>query len=127
MDNSTSLATIHSRPESWQNWALSTERTPLFTVEIPREDGEPELVTYTMPAKPNPGLALKFLKRARDNGELATVWLIEQAIGAEGYDALAEELINYEEQNPGQSTKLLQSIVERIQKVAMGGLESPKA
>jgi hypothetical protein len=76
-----------------------------------------------MPAKPNPGLALKFLKMAREQGELASSWLIESAIGADGYDALAAELINYD----GDPVALLRAIVEKIQRVAMGGLEAPKA
>ena len=118
------LATIASNPNAWGAWATSTDRIPVFSVtKADEESGESELVTFTMPAKPNPGLALKFLKMARDNGELATVWLIEQAIGADGYDALADELINYD----GDPVALLQGIAQRIQKVAMGGLEAPKA
>lgn len=125
-------ATINSKPNAAAEWANSEERIPIFYLSAqPRdedgleiEDAEPELVAYTMPAKPNPGLALKFLKMAREQGEIATVWLIETAIGAEGYDALADELINYD----GDPTALLQSIVGKIQNVAMGGLEKgPKA
>ena len=125
------VATIESNPDAWNEWALSEERVPLFSLyvkptdengdEIP--DAEPELVAYTMPAKPNPGLALKFLKMAREQGELASSWLIESAIGADGYDALAAELINYD----GDPVALLRAIVEKIQRVAMGGLEAPKA
>ncbi len=125
------VATIASNPAAWNEWATSDERLPLFSLYVTPTDengeeiegAEPELVEYTMPAKPNPGLALKFLKMARTEGETASVWLIESAIGAEGYDALADELINYE----GDPVALLQRIVEKIQKVAMGGLEAPKA
>lgn len=127
------VATIDSKPDAWEEWATSEERVPLFFVRVPytedAEDGtlaadrEPELVAYTMPAKPNPGLALRFLKMAREQGELASSWLIEAAIGAEGYDALTEELINYD----GDPVALLRAVTEKIQKVAMGGLEAPKA
>lgn len=125
------VATIESNPAAWNEWALSEERVPLFSLYVtpldeggdPIPDAEPELVAYTMPAKPNPGLALKFLKMAREQGELASSWLIESAIGADGYDALAAELINYD----GDPVALLRAIVEKIQRVAMGGLEAPKA
>jgi hypothetical protein len=108
-------------------WATSTERTPLFALVRPVErDGVviDETVEYTMPAKPNPGLALEYLRRARREGELAMSWLIETAIGEEGYDALIEDLVSYE----GNPTDLLRQIVTKIQKVAMGGLDGgPKA
>lgn len=125
------VASITSNPAAWDQWATSAERLPLFSLYVapvdedgePIPDAEPELVEYTMPAKPNPGLALKFLKMARETGELASSWLIETAIGSEGYDALASELINYD----GDPAALLRAIVEKIQRVAMGGLEAPKA
>lgn len=114
-------------------WATSPERVPVFSVVRPAErptempegsDWQPydETVDYTMPAKPNPGLALEYLRMARKQGEVANAWLIETAIGEAGYDALVEELIGYE----GDAVKLLQSIVTKIQTVAMGGLEAPK-
>lgn len=124
------VATIESNPAAWNEWATSEDRVPLFSLYVhpvdedgEKTDAEPELVAYTMPAKPNPGLALKFLKMAREQGELASSWLIESAIGEEGYDALSSELINYD----GDPVALLRAIVEKIQKVCMGGLESPKA
>lgn len=113
-------------------WATSEERIDVFAVRRPvvDDDGNPvpdapaELITYTMPAKPNPGFALKYLKLARQIGDAASSWLIETAIGEEAYDALCDDLVTYEENNPGQSIKLLQQIAERIQKVAMGGLDA---
>ena len=124
MNANAPVATITSRTDAWKNWALSADRTPLFSVELPSVDGaEPELVTYSMPAKPNPGLALRILSKARKEGELATAWVIEEAIGEAGYEALSDELINYD----GDSVALLRGIVEKIQKVAMGGLDNPKA
>ena len=128
------VATI-THTNASEEWALSDERLPVFSVIKPYvDDGEPkpegwvepepEVVTYTMPKKPNPGVALRFLKMARQMGDAASSWLIEEAIGAEGYEALCEELINYE----GDPTKLLQGVTEKIQKVLMGGLDGgPKA
>lgn len=129
-----SVATIvHTNAAA--EWALSDERIPVFTLVKPYvDDGEPKLegwvepepetIVYTMPRKPNPGIALRFLKMARTMGDAASSWLIETAIGEEGYEALADELINYE----GDPQKLLQAITEKIQKVVMGGLDGgPKA
>lgn len=119
-----SVATITSNPSAWSEWGTSADRLPLFSVSTPDTNGgEPTIVSYTMPAKPNPGLALRFLRMAREQGELASSWLIETAIGSEGYDALTDELINYE----GDPVDLLRTITEKIQRVAMGGLEGPKA
>lgn len=101
-------------------WQLSDERLPLFSIVKP--DGEREEVT--MPAKPNSGLALDFLRMGRQIGpELAISWLIEEAIGADGYEALVSEMETYE----GDGQKLLGSIGEKIQVVVMGGLQGPKA
>ena len=100
-------------------WQLSDERLPLFSVAT----GD-ELETITLPAKPNPGLALEFLRKGRQIGaELAISWLIEEAIGVDGYDKLVSEMETYE----GDGSKLLGAIGEKIQRVVMGGLESPKA
>ena len=128
------VATI-THTNAAEEWALSEDRVPVFAVVKPYvDDGEPkpvdwvepepETITYTMPRKPNPGIALRFLKMARTMGDAASSWLIETAIGEEGYEALTDELINYE----GDPVALLQGIAEKIQKVAMGGLDAgPKA
>lgn len=106
-------------------WASSPERTPLFAVVRFIEDaeggGHEETIEYTMPAKPNPGLALDFLRRMRREGELAMAWLIETAVGEEGYDALVEDLADTE---GADALDTLKAIVAKIQKVAMGGLEA---
>lgn len=125
------VGVIEHVANAWEDWALSEERVPVFFVtrDVIDDDGNPvpdapkETISYTMPKKPNPGLALKFLKMARTQGEIASVWLIEQAIGEEGYDALADELVNYD----GDAVAFLRSVTEKIQRVAMGGLEAPKA
>lgn len=103
-------------------WALSDERIPVFAYD--GENGE--RVTVTMPAKPNPGLGLDFLRKGRTMGaELAISWLIEEAIGAEGYDALVRELS--EMPDPENGTRVLQDVGQRVQMVVMGGLDGPKA
>lgn len=124
------IATLDHVEGAAAAWATSEERLPVFSVRRPifDDDGNPtedsELVTYTMPAKPNPGFALKYLKLARTIGDAASSWLIETACGEEAYDALADDLITYEENNPGQSVTLLRKIAERIQTAAMGGLDA---
>lgn len=124
------IATLEHVEGAAEAWATSEERLPVFSVRRPVFDdgGNPtddsELITYTMPAKPNPGFALKYLKLARTIGDAASSWLIETACGEEAYDALADDLITYEENNPGQSVVLLRKIAERIQAAAMGGLDA---
>lgn len=107
-----------ARPE----WALSDERLDVFSYFD--ENGEP--ATVTMPARPNPGLALEFLRQGRQMGpELATSWLIAQAIGEDGYDVLVSELSNLPEGID--ATKILADIGTRVQLAVMGGLSGPKA
>ena len=124
------IATLEHVAGAAEAWATSEERLPVFHVRrrVFDDDGNPtddsELITYTMPAKPNPGFALKYLKLARTIGDAASSWLIETACGEEAYDALADDLITYEENYPGQSVALLRKIAERIQTAAMGGLDS---
>lgn len=114
-------------------WATSEERTSVFSVVRPNpeygtaaySDETPPpadiVIDYTMPARPNAGLALAYLKQARANADLAMSWLIETAIGSDGYDALVEEMASMTD--PDEVGALLQGIVQRIQKVAMGGLD----
>lgn len=121
-----------------EQWATSPERAVVFSVVHPNpafevwsqldhhEEGAeapPETIQtdYTMPAKPNAGLSLIYLRRARENADLAMSWLLELALGADGYDALAAELAGYEDGN--EAAIVLNSTVARIQRVAMGGLE----
>lgn len=139
---STEIPTF-THTDAAEQWSNSEVRSPVFTVDVPNpaweewdklgfpEDGNdrqeepPRTVTktYTMPAKPNAGLALRYLKEARKTSpDVAMSWLIEKAVGEEGYDALTDELAGYE----GDSAAVLQQIVGRIQTVAMGGLTPPK-
>lgn len=104
-------------------WADTPERVPVFTVT--REDpetGEGEVVTYDMPAKPNPGIALEYLRMVRRIGDAASSWLIETAVGEDGYDALIEEFSNLPEgEDP---IAILRAISEKIQSIVMGGLDN---
>lgn len=119
--------------EAAAQWATSEERAPIFAVLRPAQrpydagdDWQPhdERHDYTMPAKPNVGMSLEYLRQARQNADLAMSWLIETAIGSDGYSALVDELAGL---TGDEATTLLRSISERIQKVALGGLEAPKA
>lgn len=149
---------VFTHTDAATEWATSDERTVVFSVtnEVPNpragqlkplppiEEGddpsiervsepEPDTIVertdYTMPKKPNAGLALAYLKQARQNADVAMSWLIETAIGEDGYDALTAELSGYDD--PADAHQLLQDIVGRIQQVAMGGLDgqgnAPKA
>lgn len=135
--NNSATAIVVHHSDAAERWALSDERTVVFSVVRPNparevwegmEHGEGDeappgtiQVDYTMPATPNAGLSLIYLRRARENADLAMSWLIELALGTEGYDALAEELAGYEDGMEAQI--VLNSVVARIQRVAMGGLE----
>jgi hypothetical protein len=137
----------HDR-DHYADWQGSPERVVLFTVT--KTDPNPEaegletnehgalyrdgvlipktierVIEYTMPKRPNAGLALEYLKRARrTDPDQAMSWLIEAAVGVDGYDALADELANPDVVDP---LAVLRDLVGRIQKVALGGLEAPKA
>jgi len=113
---------ITSTGEAWQD---SPERVEVFRIVEPgpvNDDGSAgDLVTkvYDMPKKPNIGLALAYLKRARrEGGELAMSWLMETVLGADAYDDLTEQ----DDLEPDD----LKNIIATIQKIAMGGLETPK-
>ncbi len=114
--------------EAWLAAKAEFERTHdgdtegVERAEFAEPEPDAELRTdYTMPAKPNAGLSLVYLRKARENADLALSWLLELALGVEGYDALADELSGYD--NPDEAQLVLNSTVARIQRVAMGGLE----
>jgi hypothetical protein len=116
-------AAAFTHREAEVDWATSPDRVPVFTVSRENEEtGEAEVVTYTMPAKPNPGVALEYLRMIRKIGDAASSWLIETAVGEEGYDALIEEFSNLPEgENP---VAILRAISEKIQTIVMGGLDN---
>lgn len=109
--------------------ATEVARIPVFTVQRPsdvaNEDGSPATVdtVYTMPAKPNPGIALEYMRQARQNADLAASWLIEEQIGSDGYTALVEEMQMLDD---AEASALFEAIAIRIRDVSMGGLEAPK-
>jgi len=134
---STAIQIKHN--EAAEEWATSADRAVVFSVVKANPEHDPEAalpegveappaevqVDYTMPAKPNAGLALRYLKMARQNADFAFSWLLETALGEEGYDALTEELETIDD--PAEAQKVMQGVTERIQRVALGGLEGPKA
>lgn len=125
-------------------WALSTDRVLVFTTvtvepnpdlgkPLPEQSDEPGAVPvlderetievrheWTMPAKPNPGLALQYLRLARQNADVAASWLLELAIGTDGYDALVSELVN--EPDPDRAQATMQGVIQYVAKRALGGL-----
>lgn len=144
----TTMNFTHDRDYA-RTWQASEERTLLFTVTkrepnpdiegrapgddgvVRNEDGSivpafiETVVEHTMPKAPNAGLALDYLKRARrTDPDQAMSWLIEAAVGEQGYDDLVTELANPDVKDP---MGVLRDLVARIQKVALGGLEAPKA
>ena len=101
--------TIHHR-----SWRDDPERVTVFT--IVHDNGE--TVDFTMPASQNGGIALAYLKNMRVMGEAAAAgWLIEEAIGAEAYDALAAE--------PDVDIDVIKAVAERIQATALGEFTGP--
>jgi len=124
-----------------EEWATSADRAPVFSTSsvVPNPAYSAEAtyaeheqapaktierpVMHTMPAKPNAGLALEYLRMARrSTADEAMSWLIETAVGPDGYDALVDELSKVGEQGPA----VLEGIVRKIQTIAMGGLDGPK-
>lgn len=119
--------------------ATEVARIPVFTVQRPNpehysedrgddgvlDNGSPATVdtVYTMPAKPNPGIALEYMRQARQNADLAASWLIEEQIGSDGYTALVEEMQMLDD---AEASALFEAIAIRIRDVSMGGLEAPK-
>ena len=111
-------------------WSDAEVRVDLFTISRPNPDfnaeqGEHEsnpreiATTYSMPGKPHPGLGLAFLRMARlQGGEVAMAWLLEEAVGTEGYLALAAE--------PDIEPGVIAGIMRRARDVVLGGLEAPK-
>lgn len=76
-------------------------------------------VEYTMPEKPNAGMALKYLKAARTMGDQSAMsWLFELAIGEDAYEKLSDET--------DFSMDDLGVLMETVVKRALGGLEAPK-
>lgn len=127
---------------SAKEWALSEDRIPVFTVMRdepnpqrgqlldPQPEGQsgaideretiPVAHTFTMPAKPNPGLALKYMRMAKGNPDGAAAYLLELAIGEEGYEALADEL--EAEGDTDKAFATMRNVIQFVAKRVMGGL-----
>lgn len=126
-ENNTTQAVKFRHDNAAVDWALGTDRVAVFSVSRskpdPVADGEPaDIVTeYTMPAKPNAGLALQYLKQARINSDNAASWLLETALGSEGYDALTDELGR--ESDPELAAQMMSDIVQFVATRALGGLK----
>lgn len=148
MTEQTALSFNHTT-DYQREWAESTDRVLLFSVtkrepnpdiegRTPGDDGVVRnddgsivppfvetVIEHTMPKRPNAGLALEYLKLARrSDPDQAMSWLIEKAVGEQGYDDLVIELANPDVTDP---MAVLRDLVGRIQRVALGGLEAPKA
>ena len=91
-------------------FAEKTEgRIPLFSI-----DG----TAYTIPARFDPIMALRALDMARRRGEeIMLSWLLEEALGEEGYQAL----LGCSSVTTGQ----LQALMEKVSEQVMGALEEP--
>lgn len=77
-------------------------------------------VQYHVPGTTNVALALRLLRKIKEEGEaLAQLWLLETMLTEEGFEALmAMDRIKPES---------LAKVVLAIQKIVLGGLEVPKA
>jgi len=94
-------------------WGDAAERVHLFSIVRSVEGAEDSVVEYSMPKAENGGLALGYLKRARHEGEdLAGSWLLEEVLGAAGYDALAGE--------PGVTLATIRQVAKAATAVAFG-------
>lgn len=75
-------------------------------------DGE----RYTLTVPVAAGFTLKAMDLMAEQGEtVAMMWLLRELIGQEGYDALKD--------HPDVTQEHLAGILDRLQKLAMGGLE----
>lgn len=89
--------------------AIEAETVPVFSI-----DG----TTYSMPATFKPNVALKYLWLLKERGsDYATAWLMEIALGVDGFKALAD----YEALTPAQ----FNAIKDIVQKAALGATEDP--
>jgi hypothetical protein len=86
------------------------KRVPLFYID----DDE-----YTVPAKPRPGIGLRYLWILRHQGEeQATAYILEAQLGTKGYQAL----MNYKDLTQAEFNQVLQRAIQ----LATGNLELPK-
>jgi len=76
--------------------------------------------TYTVPAKPGPAFALRYLRQVREFGDDAAAdYLLEAMLGEEGYAALS----GYDKLTETQLLTVFQVCLD----IALGAVEAPKA
>ena len=86
------------------------KRVPLFYID----DDE-----YTIEAHPSPARGLKYLHLMRTEGtDVATQYMLETLLGAEGYEAL----MNYDDLTDEQ----LEQVITAASKILLGAVEGPK-
>ncbi len=93
----------------------ATEAPTVETVELFSIDG----VTYGMPKKLGPTLAMKYLRMARVRGEeIAMGWALEAVIGEAAYTALMDF--------DGLTAAQLSQVMEVVRLQLIGATEDPK-
>ncbi len=89
--------------------AKVAEDKPVEMVDLFEIDDD----VYQMPAKPSGGVALGYLDISVESGpEKATKWLIEEAIGEDGYQALMD--------HPDLEPETLEKIIDAIKDHYLG-------
>lgn len=92
------------------------KRVAVFFIE---EDDGTETV-YSVPAKPGAEISLKMLEIIEKRGQEAGMYyMLTTMLGQDGYTAL----MTYEDLPP----KALQQVIEKINEIANGAMEGPKA
>jgi hypothetical protein len=90
------------------NDAIEVERVPLFYI------GDDE---YTIPKSISPGVALQFLREAREHGrDIATAPLLTRVLGEDAYKALEQSEALEEEQMEWIVDKVLDLALSRKEK-----------
>lgn len=106
----------HREAGALAEWQSSAERIPVFTVD--NGDGTHE--TFTMPAKPHPGIMLGFLRDLRRMGDAAVIGLFETTLDEGAVDALVAEVSAME---ADEAAATMQTISERVQRNLAGGMK----
>lgn len=76
-----------------------------------------EIVTYDMPAEMNVAIALEYGEISARNAYAAQVFLIKEAVGQEGYDALVSEL---KKMSKSDARASLEAVAGKIVPIALG-------
>ncbi|ANZ35256.1 hypothetical protein BBK82_03375 [Lentzea guizhouensis] len=91
------------------------EPAPVEMVEIFSIDDK----SYCVPKDVSPSVSLRFMRLARQEGmEIAMAGLLEEMLGTEAYDALA----NY----PHLTKEQFADVMDLLRRQAMGAVEAPK-